>query len=231
MSSPTCATLTHQRTITAYVGLPVGKLDVTITNEDDNCGNPIVVVSSVKANSVMDGFLLDGDIITRLNGKEVPSEDQRFADILSQTHGDAADEFDKLLQDAGDVRYLMITRRINAFSQEAQENAQKKSSVRSTTVKILNNDYLGINVSSGNAAVAVLGVPIKMPLSRKRSVKPLVVSHVEESSQLKGLVGVGDAITHLNGHLLLGVEPGEFVEMLKDVGDGTRELTIQKMSA
>lgn len=211
-----------RRNVTAYVGLPSGrKIGVSVGNEPNSCGVQIVTVTNVTEKSVMSGILFPGDIITQLNGRNVPSDEMAFTDDLSvEDFQDlAVDEFVQMLNVAGEVRYLLITHDQTMESIPHMAAQMVSVSGKSIDVRVSNSEKLGISVAlEGRKNVSGLDMTINKLMPSKRSNAPLQISHVSESSQLNGQVCVGDQITHVNGHLLIGIYPGEFVEILKDIG-------------
>jgi C-terminal processing protease CtpA/Prc len=211
-----------RRNVTAYVGLPSGrKIGVSVGNEPNSCGVQIVTVTNVTEKSVMSGILFPGDIITQLNGRNVPSDEMAFTDDLSvEDFQDlAVDEFVQMLNVAGEVRYLLITHDQTMESIPHMAAQMVSVSGKSIDVRVSNSEKLGISVAlEGRKNVSGLDMTINKLMPSKRSNAPLLISHVSESSQLNGQVCVGDQITHVNGHLLIGIYPGEFVEILKDIG-------------
>lgn len=236
---------------TAFVGLPpVQTLGLNVTNKYDDRGIPKIVVSAVNKKSIMRGMLRKGDVITRLNRQKVPKEENFFVDddgregTESSSRRLAVDEFVDMLHDAGtaNMRYLKITRSVSSIEQDEEcEGEWRKSSDRfasmpaAASTKILHvqvyHKNLGIRLKNNNSTALWGNLPCQ-----KRSRTPLVISHIFESSQLLSTsagkqIQVGDTITHINGHLLVNVEPAEFFEIVKNVGEEEGRLltlTIRK---
>ena len=225
----------QRRNVTAYIGLPQGKIGVSVCNEKNACGVPVITIANVEEKSVVGHILSTGDIVTQLNGKDVPSDDTSFQDDAEL----AVDEFVDLLHAAGQegagIRYLLFTRDLSKSSDPIMAmpsvDGQGKKDVggKSIDVRASTSEKVGITVELdkgddgddeenmlGAAMNKISDMVVSMSPSRRKNL-PLRISSIAESSQIEGQVRVGDRITHVNGHLLIGIKPAEFAKILKDI--------------
>jgi PDZ domain-containing secreted protein len=220
-----------------YVGLPRGKLGVKVRNDiDQDTGLPTIVISSINNNSKVKNLLFVGDSIISLNGcNVVPTQDHLSGFTSSDEDIEFQEEmvdneynehehnvmkdytgwFQQMLKQMGKTRYLCIERQMDRI--------QSHPDAETVTLK---------------AAAGCLGIVVRgrkyyswLPASYRYSyTSPLWVSHVFDSSDFNGQIFVGSIITHLNGHLLTGIQPDHFVEMMHEIGEkGDRLLTFEQM--
>lgn len=224
--------------MTAYVGLPAGKIGITVGYEQTSTGSLNVTVSDVNEKSALKGTLFPGDIITLLNGKNVPRDETTFEEDIDNAptfEHFAANEFVEMVDAAGDVRYMLITHDQSTDSSPYMSALLNHCNGRSMDLRVSTKEHrLGISViidgheNNSNLQAAMNRLN---PIPQIRIQVSLRVSNVTKSSQLYGQIHVGDRITHVNGHLLLCVYPGEFVEIVKDIFASGRDfftLTIQR---
>jgi C-terminal processing protease CtpA/Prc len=216
-----------RKNVTAYVGLPQGKIGITVANEPNSCGVDVLAVTGVTESSPMRGILCTGDIITKLNGKNVPGDEMPFTDDISVEEMQQAvvDEFVNILNTAGDLRYMLITHDQTTDSNPYMATTRMMNAInqygKSIDVQVPDTtENLGISVAlEGYEKPSGLDMTLSRMMSTKeRSNIPLRISRISDSSQLNGQVLIGDQITHVNGHLLIGIYPGEFAEIMKDIG-------------
>ena len=74
-------------------------------------------------------------------------------------------------------------------------------------------------------------MPVQWSSSRYRlGPSPLWVSRVFDTSEFSGKLFVGNEITHLNGHALLGISPDHFAEMMQDIGENEKRImTVEQI--
>lgn len=233
--------------VTMYVGLPPGKLGVNVINGvDQNNGFPTIVISSIQKKSKVQDLLYVGDTIISLNGcNVVPTKDQQSCFqsyeeeiTLSSSHEEFYEEgspedhdfdvvkdytewFAQMLKQVGNIRYLCIERKVDNLLQ-SEIRRQRHPNAKSVQIKGTSS-CLGIVVRGKGQSW--------LSSSRYRlGPSPLWVSRVFDTSEFSGKLFVGNEITHLNGHALLGISPDHFAEMMQDIGENEKRImTVEQI--